>query len=216
MCVQICRNIFVLYMKYIYCFFLCLLSIGLLAQGFSADIAIGINTSQIDGDDFGGYNKIGIRGGVSIGYELNDTWALESGLYYAQLGSQRELMIGSSNPVEQAKIAVNYIQVPILLKARLGDWAEWAEPLQVMAGAKIGYLLSSKIQDLDDDPILEYFNDWDVGFTMGLAYQINDRLSGNLAFNQSIGFLFNNNKVSAINSNSLRHRWLTFMIAHTL
>lgn len=182
-------------------------------QGFEAGITIGINTSQIDGDDFGGYNKIGLHGGLEVGYRLQNNWSLKTGFFYTQLGSQRELQIGSSNPLEQGKISTDYIQIPIIIEYDLNSWVE---SLSLLGGVKVGYLLSSKIQDLSNDPILEFFNDWDVGLTGGIAYQINENLQGSFTFNQALTFLFNNNKVASINSNSLVHRWLTFGITFRL
>lgn len=175
------------------------------AQKFAAHIDVGFNVSQIDGDLFAGYNKIGLHGGVGVSYDINNEWSIETGLFYDGLGSQKELQLGNTAPEEQQKIKLTYVSVPLSAQYRLSSI-----PLSLGTGLQVSYLIESKIQDRTDDAILEFFNKTDFSIFVTASYRWSDRWSCSLKANEAISLIFNNDKVSSLNSNSLRNRYLTF------
>jgi len=132
------------------------LSNHLIAQKFEANIELGFNASQIDGDQFAGYSKVGLHGGLSIQYVFNDEWRLSTGLFYDALGSQKKIQIGSSAPEEQQKTQLTYISVPLLITYRLPSSSE--SGLSIGGGLQVGYLIDSKRPDFVGDPVLQYFS----------------------------------------------------------
>ena len=175
------------------------------AQNFAAFVDLGFNASQIDGDLFSGYNKLGIHGGLGVSYKLNEQWSIKSGIFYDALGSQKELQVGNTAPEEQQKIKLTYISVPITANYKITSI-----PLSLGAGLQVGTLLNSKIQDRADDAILEFFNKTDVTAIFTPRYQFSNRWSFCLKASEGVTLIFNNDKVSSLNSNSLRNRYLTF------
>lgn len=175
------------------------------AQNFDAHIELGFNASQVDGDLYSGYNKLGIHGGLGIAYRMDDSWSVESGIFYDALGSQKELQIGSSAPEEQQKIKLNYISLPLYAKYRPNNLA-----LDFAMGVQFSYLMESKIQDRTDDALLQFFNKSDIAVNLRARYHFNDNWSISVKASEAISLIFNNDKVTELNSNSLRNRYLTF------
>lgn len=178
------------------------------AQKFGAAIEVGFNAAQIDGDLFAGYNKVGLHAGVGVSYALDDVWNINSGIFYDALGSQKELQIGSASPEEQEKIQLSYISVPLTLSYNLSVGS--SNSLSLYGGTQVGYLFQRKIQDRIDDEILDYFSNVDIGILLGVDYHLSEYWSIGIKATEAITLIFNNNKVTQLNANSLRNRYLTF------
>jgi len=176
-----------------------------LAQNFEVHLTGGFNASQIDGDLFAGYNKLGIHGGIGVAYILDDSWSVETGMFYDALGSQKELQIGSTAPEEQQKIKLAYVSIPIS-----GRYEIESVPLSFGLGLQFSYLIHSSIQDRTDDAILEFFNSTDIAGFLTARYHFSEYWSISVKASESVSLLFNNNKITALNSNSLRNKYLTF------
>ncbi|MEM6697615.1 MAG: hypothetical protein AAF806_16255 [Bacteroidota bacterium] len=84
-------------------------------QRFHAGIITGVNLSQIDGDDYSGYDKLGIMGGLQGIALLNRRTKLVTELLYSSKGSrvENELIF---QPQKNRVLAVNYAEVPILIR----------------------------------------------------------------------------------------------------
>lgn len=186
------------------------------SQKFDAQIAIGFNASQIDGDLYSGYSKLGIHAGLQLEYDLNTTWKIGTGLFYNELGSQKKLQIGSSNPEEQQKIQLAYIFFPLELILSPQSSNEVLSKFRFTGGLHSGYLIKSQIRNQSDEPILEFFNNLDFAASLGVDYLLNDFWSVSLRARESFTLLFNNNKIDAINANSLRNKYLTFSVNRKL
>ena len=200
-------------MRALLLFFLfhCFILSSVQSQNFDANLGIGLNAAQIDGDLNAGYNKLGINAGLEVGYNLNESWRLISGLSYQSLGSQKQLQIGSSSPEEQQKIQLTYLSIPLLAEFQIND-----SGFSIFGGGRFGTLLTSKIQDSSDEAILDFFNQTDIVVSLGVNYRFSEYWSIDLCANEAISLLFNNNKVAQINSNSLRNRYLSFVLKRHL
>ena len=62
-----------LLLKYIIYSFLLSCSMSY-AQDFGAQLLVGANFSQVDGDQFAGYNKLGVNAGIQINRPINSDW----------------------------------------------------------------------------------------------------------------------------------------------
>jgi len=184
------------------------------SQGFEANLELGFNASQIDGDQFAGYSKVGLHSGLAIEYVFNDDWRLGSGIFYDALGSQKEIQVGSSAPEEQQKTQLSYISVPIMMIYGVPSSSERGFSLR--GGLQMSYLFDSKRPDFIDDAVLQYFKKVDITVAIGADYHLSSIWSIGLKASESITLLFNNNKVSEINANSLRNRFLTISLKRNL
>ena len=83
------------------------LVICLNAQSFQGGFIVGLAGSQIDGDNFSGYNKVGFEFGSFADYKLTDKWSLRSGVVLIQKGAH------SSTQVPYFKTVIDEVEVPL-------------------------------------------------------------------------------------------------------
>lgn len=79
------------------------------AQGIGGGLTTGVTASQIDGDQWGGYNFWGYSLGGFVYYDFNDRIALQIEITNSLRGS-REAGIG--------RVALRYIDVPVFFRFR--------------------------------------------------------------------------------------------------
>lgn len=148
--------------------------------------------SQIDGDTWGGYNKLGISFGGFAFYDFTDKLSLQVEILFGHRGS-REVVTAFS------QIALNMIDVPILARYKLiGDAASG---LSVEAGLAPVIMLDAKsgIGALKRDQTANYKR-LSVEAHAGLSW----------AFNENIGMFARwSYSVSNLNNTPSRRPWLT-------
>lgn len=86
-----------------------------MAQGFGAEFMLGANFSQVDGDQLGGYNKLGLNVGMQVNRKLQDDWEGAFELRYSMKGAKK--VIDPDAPATfTLKLNYQYIEVPIIVK----------------------------------------------------------------------------------------------------
>ena len=198
--------------KYIYGLILCLfISNNVDAQRFSAGLILGINASQIDGDLYAGYSKIGIVGGIQGFAYLTDKLDLGIELRYSQIGSRSTP--NNQNSAEPFSLTLNYAEVPVSINYK--DWYVEAEDfhrLHFHFGLTYARLISSKLKDQSGSPfeiLINSFNDNYFGALIGTTYFINEHFGATIRFNRAILLLYKNDG-SGLNNKSLLSKHLTF------
>lgn len=80
-------------------------------QRFDATIMAGVNMCQIDGDDAGSYNHVGLRAGVGTSFPLSidaeSPWRMAVELAYTKKGARFDSGAGHT--------ALQYVELPLLL-----------------------------------------------------------------------------------------------------
>lgn len=137
-------------------------------QRFMTGLKAGLSTSQVDGDTYTGYNKVGFDGGAFVNGKLNEKWTGQFEIIYIQKGSKH-------NPNTEIgdytfySLALNYIEVPVLLQYHYKKYT-------FESGPGFSYLIKEK----------EYFNGQDItGISPFIKKEIN--------FNIGISYTFLNN-----------------------
>lgn len=83
------------------------------SQEFFGGLILGGTTSQIGGDGRGGYNKIGIAGGVFAGLDLSQDLDVQMELKYIQKGALSTDV--ENRPVyDPFRIQVDYVEMPVV------------------------------------------------------------------------------------------------------
>lgn len=169
---------------------LCLLlaSFSLEAQTFKAGLILGLNASQIDGDDVGGYSNPGLRTGIRASTMFsNEKLQLDTDMLFSQRGSRP-----SANEVNiiglDWSFRMDYVEVPVTL--RYSDWyVEDGDYYKVYAkgGLSYGRFFRSKHSDLSPfRNIDEYINNNDLSITAGMGVYLKKHLQAEINYTRSI------------------------------
>jgi len=164
-------------MNRILCYLLFALPIIAESQNINAGSIIGLNTSQVSGDNLSGFNKFGIRFGGFVNGDFNK-FNMQIELQYVNKGSRETIKEDMYN--EGYKFQVNYIEMPLLINKII------YKNTSIETGLVIGYLLnwSETYDNLDSSGI--DINQTEYSFLIGFTQKIADKLYLNSRFSSSI------------------------------
>ncbi|PCJ66743.1 MAG: hypothetical protein COA58_04600 [Bacteroidetes bacterium] len=144
-----------------------------LAQSFGAQLVLGANFSQVDGDQLGGYNKLGVNAGIQINREISDDWEAAFEIRYSMKGAKK--VIDPKAPATfTLKLNYHYVEVPVLAKYK------GFEKLIPFGGISIGI---NVLKERDENGITSkepQLNATELGLILGISYQFNDRIAADL------------------------------------
>lgn len=139
------------------------------SQTFKGSVRLGINATQIDGDDLSGYTKLGFHGGLGIRYNWQNNFYLRGEFLYSVKGAKRiidENNIGSIDRYD--RLSMRYVEIPFLLGYRY-------QKFELEAGLSGGVLVDARIRDYTGDrKASSEFKSVEWATHLGLAYQIKD------------------------------------------
>jgi len=83
------------------------------AQRILGGISIGMNLTQVDGDDFYGFNKVGLNVGpmVAVPFGKNKNWSASMELLYSQKGAYHRGATDSTG----YRLTQDYAEIPVLI-----------------------------------------------------------------------------------------------------
>ena len=137
-----------------------LMSIGAFAQSnVYIKPMVGGTLATLVGKDADDYSKmkLGLAVGGELGYNFAENMALTAGVLYS--------MQGSGLDDQDENLNMDYLNIPILFNYYV------APGLAIKAGVQPGFLLSSKVDDVDVKDSNETF---DLSIPVGLSYEISD------------------------------------------
>lgn len=164
-------------------------------QRFKAGFVGGINACQIDGDDLAGWDKLGLRGGVTAITRIHDKLDLSFDILYSQRGAASKTK--DTRFLERQYIRLQYVEVPVLVRYK--DWliegsGEDFHRVNFLGGLSYSRLINSVVTDGFQSPIVAhaaYFNKSDVSWSLGIAYFVNRHFGFTALYNGSINRLYN-------------------------
>ena len=145
---------------------------------FYAGLAIGINASQIDGDNFSGFHKAGLNAGIVSYIKFKPKLYGNIELLYSAKGARdvkeyNSPQVGTVPVIYTAKL--NYVEIPLLLHYQAQD--------RIHAGAGLSYSRLFSAKEAIDEVIPNSINrrepnfkQEDINLLLSICYQ----LSGNL------------------------------------
>ena len=158
---------------------------NLQAQNFGGGIVLGLSTSQVGGDDLGGFNKAGLLAGVFANKSISTLLSFQMEMTYIQKGSNNPNMNNSEHlqDYEKPDISSSYIEIPLLLQYHQ------SEVLKIEGGLLSAYLIdgyykdeSGKMPIVNGNPFIKY----DIGLLIGMDYKFSENLSLNTRISNSI------------------------------
>jgi Outer membrane protein beta-barrel domain len=122
---------------------------------FGLSVLGGINLSQIDGDNFKGYDNIGLYAGLRGSMRFNTTMQLRIELLYSQKGSKFESARSALVGKKDRYIKLNYAEIPILFAYRFNR-PEAKTALWLEGGISVATLIKSDVRDSDNPSDKEF------------------------------------------------------------
>lgn len=166
---------------------------GQAQQRFKAGLVLGVNASQINGDDIAGFDKLGLRGGLRGIILLGERSDISVDLLFSERGSASELV--PNNQSLRRLVRTRYIEVPVLFNFR-----DWLSPkghyqVHIAGGLSYGRLFDTFV---DAFGVMEEeqanFNNNDLSLVLGVGYAPSPKLEFAARYNRSVIPLYNNQK----------------------
>jgi hypothetical protein len=167
-------------MKFRFCCLLLLLAFKIHAQEykFHSGFIAGISTSQVDGDQLAGYNKVGIKAGAFVNRNFSEHVCMQMELLFIQKGSRKPI---NTDDNTYFIMRLNYIEVPLMFRYQL------SKKIIGEAGPSFATLVSS--EETDEVGIIKSrppFHKFDFDVNAGGYYLLSDNWSFNFRFSYSI------------------------------
>ncbi len=158
-----------IYKYLILSFVLSLTGIDSFSQNFHAGPKGGVTFTQVDGDGYGGYHKVGynIGGFVYRQISKNNRWDLQFEIEYMKKGSRHTPDYETGN-MKDYNLTLNYMQIPIIVRYNMRH-------VSLEAGISIGTLVSSK-EILDYEEIDYPFKTMEYAGILGINYHFTPKL----------------------------------------
>jgi len=152
------------------------------AQSFNFGLSGGLIGSQVNGDQFRGYNKLGFMGGISVNRTIYDN-DFQMEFNFIQKGSRKNQNPDAGDFTTYI-MRLNYIEIPVLYKYKLH------QHLSIHGGLKLAYLINSKEFDnyglITANPGIPDFRDFDYSVFAGMDIPLKNNWSAIFRFTYSI------------------------------
>lgn len=145
---------------------------------FKLSLVAGLNAAQIDGDALAGYNKVGLMGGLRVGYRIKKSWMPSFGILYTQKGSRSQTRLD----LFDTNYKLDYVEIPVMMNFM-------DKGVRISGGLAYGRLLNINIiqQDFDETDLrAPYYRNNDISTVLGFGYFINDNWGFDLRWTRSI------------------------------
>ncbi len=175
-------------------------------QKFKAMAIVGLNASQIDGDNLYGFHKLGIQTGGRLSYQNSKILDVAMEMLYSQRGSAVRIF-GNK---EGDKISLQYIELPLLVSVR--DWLieeGGYYKVRAEAGLSYGYLFGVQSPGYNE----VYFRQHDLSWLIAAGIQFTKRVGCSLRYTSSFGNMYRD---PAAGAGSLQGYFLTLRGEFTL
>jgi hypothetical protein len=154
-----------------------ILPFNMQAQTFGGGPLLGLTGSQIDGDTYSGFTKLGFEVGTFVTHKFSDKIIGQLEIKYIQKGAQKPT---SSEDMSVYNVLLQYAEFPLLVRYNV------YKNFDVEMGLAPGILLASS-QNIDGDTHIDIpFNKLDLPWVLGVCYFVNSKLGINIKHSYSI------------------------------
>ncbi len=163
--------------------FLILVGTNASAQVFNTGLIAGLSGSQIEGDGYGGYRKIGLIGGGFVGFNISEKVATQFEIYFINKGSF-DAAHPDKGDYDKFSVNLNYIEVPLIINYKISR-----KKIKIEAGLYLAKLVGTPKLENEFGSIFVTqfpFKSFDFGGLIGASYKINKHFSCNLRSKNSI------------------------------
>jgi len=150
------------------------------SQEFHGGVLLGLTASQVDGDSYAGYDKLGIQGGIFVTRELTSYLDARLEIRYASRGARNP---ASDDNTGSYLLALHYVDLPVMGALRIKNYGSFE------LGLIPGYLFAVNGEDDNGtllDGALVDFRKFDLGILVGGNIRIAEKFSLSLRYSYSI------------------------------
>ncbi len=161
-------------------FILITFAIPSFSQQFEGGFFGGFSASQVDGDTFSGYNKVGITAGAYTTRKINRNLNWKTEIRYIQKGAYKK-----STEIDRTmfKTSLHYAEIPLLLHYF------YSKQVFLEGGLVPEILLASKEENQDgiiSDEYSKPFHRFTLEATAGVGYFLTDHIAAGARYNYSV------------------------------
>lgn len=150
------------------------------AQVFKTGVIFGISATQVEGDGYAGYDKLGLIVGGYTNAKLAKNWSAQFEIYYIGKGSKKNAK-PSKGDYHAFKLSLNYIEIPFALRFH---YKKFIFETGLYYSALINYKMEDEFGRI---PVVNYpIKKYDFGGFIGFYYQLNDHISFNFRSKNSL------------------------------
>lgn len=153
---------------------------ALYAQSFYAGAFGGLSGSQVDGDGFAGYNKLGLHSGLFVGQQFDEHWSLHFEMAYHQKGSRRVLDPDNIPLVPWTRLRMHYIDIPLVV-----GYA-FKPKIRLEVGLSANLLVNYQFDDVAGNVFFADFSRLEFAGLLGGTYAFTDQFLVYGRFNYSL------------------------------
>ena len=145
----------------------------------------GLVASQVDGDTYGGYSKLGFFAGIGINRLVSKKIELEFAITILQKGARKNYALDSAsrnNPNNEFYLLrLNYLEVPLCIKYNY-------KKFKTEFGGAFAYLIKNPPYEESQNGYnnIYGFKNFDYSFLIGLGYKLNPNVLVNLRYEYSV------------------------------
>src|SRR5512133_3963332 len=166
-------------MKHLLLLVFILTSLPVFSQEFQGGIFLGFIASQVDGDSYAGYDKLGVTGGVFVSNKILPWLNGRLEIRYASRGARNP---ASEDNTGSYLLALHYIDVPVMGEIGIKKYGF------IELGLVPGYMFHANGED-DAGPLpQEYlvdFRKFDLGTLIGINVSVTQKISATLRYSYS-------------------------------
>jgi len=163
---------------------------------FEGGLIFGTNISQVDGDTYWGYHKVGLNTGATVYIHFSNKIGVSMDLLYSQKGSRAASASSSANfgtVIDQYHMDLNYVEVPVTFHLRQAvNFLDAKRVIDFEMGASYEYLIKTSEWAVIDqqtiviDPVLNRFNNDDIEGVVGASIKLYKNLNLNMRYQYSL------------------------------
>jgi opacity protein-like surface antigen len=168
-------------MKAFLCFLLfILICFNSHSQLFHGGLIGGLTASQVDGDSYSGYNKLGLHAGVYVSTPLTRYLDARLEIRYASRGARNP---ASEDNTGEYQLGLHYIDLPVMCLFNIREYGA------IEIGLIPGYLFASNGANdegaLLDDQLID-FRKFDLGLLMGVKANLTEKIALHVRYSYSV------------------------------
>lgn len=153
-------------------------------ETFRPVFSAGIVGSQVDGDTYGGYNKMGYFAGIGINRKLSRAVEAEFALTFLQKGARKNYQTDSAS-IAAGNLTfylfrLNYVEIPVGFKFN------FQKKFKAEVGGAFAYLIQWSEQSQYGYYNIYVPKNYDISAYIGLGYKIGENMLVNLRAEYSI------------------------------